>query len=876
MSFSGFISGYGGLGLLGKRAVDQPSQVCVCNFAGVGQAPVWRNLSTRLLDWSINGPTRRRITDRYNAGTASIELDNGEAPAVDDGLGTAPFTRTNAASPFYGLLKAMREIKLGFGYAPLVFSALPVLHLRLGEEAGSTSAADESINGHVGTYVGAPTLEVDGIVGGNSAATFDGTTQYLTVPDHATLDVGDTFTLEAWVMRAANGTDHVIVDKGAAGGVAPLLRISAAGTLQLARGDLAAVLVSSTITITADGSWHHAVATKSGSTVKLYVDGVDVTGVVTNYTFTNTTSALAVGRRTGTAAGYFAGSIDEVAVYPAALTAAEVLAHYLEANPYLPDGWEFSGYVDGWPREYSHRNSDTITVAATDSSKRLSRFEMQSVWEMEVKADSPIAWWRLGEQSGTAAVDSSGNGRIGAYGGGATLNTRTGLVAGDADHAVELATAGQQVTIPATVAPTLSYPFTIEAMVEMPSGTTPAGNRIIWEQSMGPSGAYLSVFLGGTLEQPLTPGTLGWFNIQAGSPRIVRSAGPNLFDGRPHHIVVVVNSASSETFYVDGVAYAGTVAGAGPAATPLPGPMVLGAASDGRAATGVGTETYFGGILDEVAVYSSALSAARVAAHSAAAFAPWYGDLPGARAARVLGAVGISAAARQLDTGRSTMAAAVGIQGASAFEALLDAGDAEGLGAVYVDGDGAVVLVSRDTVWTATSARVSQAAFGDPTAGEIPYYGPARFDAPDEDLVTRASVARYGGSAIVRENATAKDEYGVLELGKSGLQVIDDTVPTGLADWLVSEFASDAETVPSITLKPGTDTAAWTQAITRRLGDRVTVKPVDGSAAVEVTVEGKRWSAKGRDVSCSLTLGRAITAVGLWDSGLWDSARWAF
>lgn len=33
----------------------------------------------------------------------------------------------------------------------------------------------------------------------------------------------------------------------------------------------------------------------------------------------------------------------------------------------------------------------------------------------EILADSPLVYWRLGESSGTAVTDSSGNGRDGFY-----------------------------------------------------------------------------------------------------------------------------------------------------------------------------------------------------------------------------------------------------------------------------------------------------------------------------------------------------------------------------------------------------------------------------------------------------------------------------
>jgi Concanavalin A-like lectin/glucanases superfamily len=72
---------------------------------------------------------------------------------------------------------------------------------------------------------------------------------------------------------------------------------------------------------------HRLVATKSGAVVKLYIDGVDRTGAVTNRTITDTASALNIGRDKADSK-YFAGLIDEVAVYNIALNAAQVQQHF--------------------------------------------------------------------------------------------------------------------------------------------------------------------------------------------------------------------------------------------------------------------------------------------------------------------------------------------------------------------------------------------------------------------------------------------------------------------------------------------------------------------------------------------------------------------
>jgi hypothetical protein len=101
--------------------------------------------------------------------------------------------------------------------------------------------------------------------------------------------------------------------------------------------DNVASFVKSSTTV-ADASWHHLVVTKSGATRKLYIDGVDRTSLLTNQTLINTTSALFLGAKNGTA-GFLVATVDEFAVYNQALSLATVLDHYKAGSG---TGWRAS------------------------------------------------------------------------------------------------------------------------------------------------------------------------------------------------------------------------------------------------------------------------------------------------------------------------------------------------------------------------------------------------------------------------------------------------------------------------------------------------------------------------------------------------------
>jgi len=207
-------------------------------------------------------------------------------------------------------------------YADTVLADAPALYLRLGDGAGLV-ATDASGNGRDGAYLNGVLLAQPGALSGNNdaAAFFDGVDDAVTVPDSAGLDLADVVTIEAWVRCTAAGATGTIVDKGAN---AYLFRV-AAGVPAFSKSGVATI-VSATVNLD-DLGWHHVVITKNAATNVLYVDGVDRSGAVTNATLADTTSVLAVGRRAD-ATSPLRATIDEVAVYPTALAAARVLAHF--------------------------------------------------------------------------------------------------------------------------------------------------------------------------------------------------------------------------------------------------------------------------------------------------------------------------------------------------------------------------------------------------------------------------------------------------------------------------------------------------------------------------------------------------------------------
>lgn len=192
-------------------------------------------------------------------------------------------------------------------------------------EASGTTASDYSGLAHHGTYVNSPSLNAPGLVrsSGSGAADFESSSSHhMTVPDHADLDPGDTFTLECVYKPEAFGANQTLFDKGVGG---YNLTVTTTRFVQLQKRGTG-VIVNSTIQLTA-GETYHIVVTKSGSTVVMWINGVDRTGTISNQTIVATATALHIGRASGSS-NYLDGVLQDVALYSTALSAARVAAHY--------------------------------------------------------------------------------------------------------------------------------------------------------------------------------------------------------------------------------------------------------------------------------------------------------------------------------------------------------------------------------------------------------------------------------------------------------------------------------------------------------------------------------------------------------------------
>jgi hypothetical protein len=220
-------------------------------------------------------------------------------------------------------------------YSSEVLADSPASYARLGDASGSSSGTESSTNARAITYSNV-TLGVAGAIAGdaNTAGSFNGSSSKASITYGTSNGVGSTYTIEAWIKTsgAGAGIRHVAGWRGSITGTfAGYLYIedNKPGFAVFNTGSSASVVLGpSTIN---DNQWHHVVGTIDGTTLRLYVDGTQVATAAMSGTVRPASSAdFTIG--SATASGReFAGSLDEVAHYTSALSAARITAHHQAA-----------------------------------------------------------------------------------------------------------------------------------------------------------------------------------------------------------------------------------------------------------------------------------------------------------------------------------------------------------------------------------------------------------------------------------------------------------------------------------------------------------------------------------------------------------------
>ncbi len=202
----------------------------------------------------------------------------------------------------------------------------------------------------------------------------------------------------------------------------------------------------------------------------------------------------------------------------------------------------------------------------------------------EVLVDNPVSYWRLGETAGTVATDAKGV-QNGTYTGGYTLN-QTGALSGDPNKSILLNGTNGYVNV--------GNP----AALQLTSGTLEA-----WFKTSDNSAAYHNILQKqNAYAIMMNTGILGEYDPGSNS---FLSTGINVADGQWHLVDVTFTSgtANGTKFYLDGRLVLTTTY----TQANQTGNLQIGA-------NGAATE-FWNGSIDDVAIYGTQLSQARILTH---------------------------------------------------------------------------------------------------------------------------------------------------------------------------------------------------------------------------------------------------------------------
>ena len=226
-------------------------------------------------------------------------------------------------------------------YSSAVNDDDPLAYWRLGEPTGNNTAADASGNAQAGTYVGT-VGRVAGALSGSTdtAASFNGSASHVVRSGLAGVPTG-ALSADFWV-KTTDVKDSGLISYAA---TMPDLTVSSDEFFVTNPSSLKVSVIGTRVDTNVavnDGQWHHVAVTWSGTAgdLKVYVNGqlrFTTTAIRAGYSLTPG-GTLVLGQEQDSVGGNMdlaqalVGSLDEVALYPSALSAADVEGHHDAAN----------------------------------------------------------------------------------------------------------------------------------------------------------------------------------------------------------------------------------------------------------------------------------------------------------------------------------------------------------------------------------------------------------------------------------------------------------------------------------------------------------------------------------------------------------------
>lgn len=224
------------------------------------------------------------------------------------------------------------------GYSDVILADHPDIYWRLGESGGAT-AFDSSGNGRDGTYRGGPVLGVPGAIKGDpdTAVKLDGVEDSVSWQPARRQSSRGPFSVEAWVRSGRATGERAFMSTRWTRDYSFDIKLSDFDRrgIRVDVGDGSTWYATETVAFDWERfATYHIVAVATMNDVTLYVDGVSI-GTVGYSCSDYCRKPLFYGPKHRVQVGqndsfgeWFAGRVDEAAVYRYALTPEQVAAHY--------------------------------------------------------------------------------------------------------------------------------------------------------------------------------------------------------------------------------------------------------------------------------------------------------------------------------------------------------------------------------------------------------------------------------------------------------------------------------------------------------------------------------------------------------------------
>jgi hypothetical protein len=456
---------------------------------------------------------------------------------------------------------------------------------------GTNDVCDSSGNGFDGANTGS-TINTTTQKLGAAARTFNGTTQYITIPitSGSALDIdANPITIEAWFNTDSVSVAQSIVGRGDVGANGYGIRVQSTGKINI--GSHGGGNFDGNTTLVA-GRWYHVAGVINGADTRIYLNGVlDGTGTVSVVTSTVNNVYIGADLVSSAVATFFDGSIDEVRISNAALSAEQIRLNALRRpyGVYTSEVLDLGG-ANSFVTTWNSLSWSEVGVTTGDG-------------ETLKDSTSLIAQWNFNETSGTTADNAEGtaarDGTLTSFAStgsqdaapmsGWTANSkRWGAGAlmfdGTNDYVDAGSNAGLHTAGDFSIESWFQTSDTVNTRTIASFGTTND-----WLYFFGPSANILICKI---------------YQANSGAGYLQANGASIVTDGQWHHTVCTV-SGTTISLYIDGKLSASNSTVAGSRDVSSAGNFTIGKFTNT-------TNLFFLGVIDSTRLYSRALSAAEV------------------------------------------------------------------------------------------------------------------------------------------------------------------------------------------------------------------------------------------------------------------------